>query len=112
MPLFEKLDLTEEQKESWLSLREEHRQSMQEHRSMHTYRDSIRIELKNDEPRRERLEDLSTKAGEKYSAHTLKMAEYLLELKEILTPEQYEQLLERQGRSPHRGNNRTHRRNH
>ncbi|ERP38908.1 Spy/CpxP family protein refolding chaperone [Chitinivibrio alkaliphilus] len=97
---YEELDLSKEQKEAWLSLREERRNHAslagRETSPMYAYRDSIRMELQKDTPDTARIHAFSEEIGAAHARRTRAMTDYLLAVKEILTPEQFTTLLERQ----------------
>lgn len=92
----EKLDLTDAQKEKIAELHKEARAMREEHiQKIKMLRKQTKEELLKENPSRIILSELARETGELERVHTEKQHEHLLKTKEILTPEQFTELINR-----------------
>ncbi len=98
--LREALDLSDEQFEQLQALKTEHREEMQGNReAVQALRAEVKTELKKDSPSSSETDRLAEEIGDLHTEMTKSLVAHLLEIKEILTPEQFEKMGElHQGR--------------
>jgi Spy/CpxP family protein refolding chaperone len=97
--MWEKMDLSEEQKTQLKEMHGEMRGVRKEHwEEVNGIRDRMREELSKESPDRGELEGYSEKLGALHQRMTRQRIDHLLQLKTVLTAEQFEMLLDKEGR--------------
>ena len=93
------LNLTDEQKEKLRTLHEEMQPIRKKHmESVKAVRDKIKTELLKSEPSQNTLYGYAGELGELHKQMTKDRTDHLLEVKKILSPEQFSKLVEREGK--------------
>lgn len=106
------LKLTTDQKSKIKELHEQHRQEMKPfHEKMKGVRDKVKAELVKPAPSKPALDGFAAELGDLHRQMALTRNDHLLQVKALLTPEQFSKLVERdwmgkdgkKGCCPHRG---------
>lgn len=91
----QELGLSQEQQEQLKEIRQKHRAEKPDNRSeVKALRRQIAEELKKSSPSKSKIKTLADKIGALHSANAVRMAEHMLEVKAVLTPEQFSKMLE------------------
>jgi len=95
--LREELGLSDDQFEQLQELKTEHRGEMKSNReAVQALRTEVKTELKKEEPSISETDRLAEEIGELHTEMTKSLVAHLLEIKEILTPEQFEKMASRE----------------
>lgn len=91
----QELGLTQEQQEQLRLLRQKHKAERPDTRAeVKALRRQIAEELKKSSPSRSKIKTLADKIGAIHAANAVRMADHMLEVKVILTPEQFSKMLD------------------
>lgn len=91
----QELGLSEQQQADLKALREKHRAERKDTRGeVKALRKQIAEELKKSSPSKSKIKTLADKIGAIHSANAIRMADHMLEVKKILTPEQFSKMLD------------------
>lgn len=112
------LKLNADQKTKLQEFRKQHREEMKPfHETMKSIRDKVKAELLKPQPSKQVLDGLAADLGEQHKKMALMRNDHLLQVKAVLTPEQFSKLVSRdwmagpgikgcphKGDCPHKGN--------
>lgn len=91
----QELGLSQEQQDQLKELRKKHREERRDIRTeVKELRRQIGEELKKSNPSRSTIKSLADKIGTIHSENAVRMADHMLEVKEILTDEQFTKMLD------------------
>ncbi len=90
------LGLSQEQQDQMKTLWEKHRAERKDTRGeVKELRQGIATELKKSKPSKSEIKSLADKIGAIHSANAVRMADHMLEIKKVLTPEQFSKMLDK-----------------
>lgn len=102
----QELGLSEKQQADLKVLREKHRAERIDIRTeVKALRKEIAEELKKSTPSKSKIKTLADKIGAIHSANAVRMADHMLEVKKILTPEQFSKMLDIKEKKGNKGPN-------
>jgi protein CpxP len=111
------LNLTDKQKQQLKDLREEGKSEIKEHfKNVREIREKIKDELLKEKPDKKALEKYGEQLGKLHVEMHINKTDHMLKVKEILSPEQFKMLLEKENRlrmgSRNHRKSRQHRKHH